>query len=301
MSFFGKIKSVLQKTADKITNKVSDLLYKKSLTDNDLELLEEALLSIDVGVTHTNKIIDFLKSKRFEPEHTQSDLKTYLSNYIYENIKDSESFIEIKHTPTVIILCGVNGSGKTTMIGKIANYYKNMHMKVSIAACDTFRAAAVDQLEIWAQRANVEFIRGKDSQDPASVAYQALQHAIDNNIDILLLDTAGRLQNYHNLMEELSKFCKVLSKIDDTAPHYSILVLDSTIGQNAIVQVEQFKNIANLNGLILTKLDGTAKGGVVIPIIDKFHLPIYFIGIGEKIDDIKVFSASEFSSSLFEK
>jgi fused signal recognition particle receptor len=206
--------------------------------------------------------------------------------------------VSAEHQPHVIVMVGVNGNGKTTTIGKIAKQLKNDGKSVMLAACDTFRAAAVEQLKVWAERTNCPIVTGKEQADPASVAYSALEQAKTDGHDVLLIDTAGRLQNKANLMEELVKIIRVLKKLDETVPHQILLVLDATTGQNAFKQVQIFKEMVNISGLIVTKLDGTAKGGVVVGLADKFRLPIYAIGVGESVEDLHAFDAQSFARNL---
>ncbi|MCE3255241.1 MAG: signal recognition particle-docking protein FtsY [Rickettsiaceae bacterium] len=268
-----------------------------------LEELEELLLASDIGVTTAKKIIQDLKSKKFDKEISDKEIKEFLANHLLEILLPCQKSLQINDgsKPYVIIVNGVNGVGKTTSIGKIANLLSLRGKKVMIAACDTFRAAASEQLKIWAGRANCQIIEAlKDGEDPASVAHRAFMAAKQQEIDVLLIDTAGRLQNKQNLMDELKKISQVLKKIDSSALHENILVLDATTGQNAKNQLEVFDKIVGITGIILTKLDGSAKGGILVALAAQFKKPVYAIGIGEKIEDLQEFDAEEFAKNLLE-
>ncbi|WP_341790299.1 signal recognition particle-docking protein FtsY [Rickettsia endosymbiont of Polydrusus tereticollis] len=299
ISIFSKLKQSLSKTSNKISEGVDKIFYKKKLDKETLEELEELLITSDMGALVATKIIEDLKSIKFGKELDSSVIKETLAKLIRQLLLKSEiPFTLNENKLNVILVCGVNGAGKTTTIGKLASIYQAQGKKVAIAACDTFRAAAVNQLKEWANRAQALFVTGEESADPASVAYLAMQESIKQNIDILFIDTAGRLHNKKNLMDELTKIIKVIKKVDENAPAHSILVIDAVTGQNVYNQVEQFNNSANLTGLIVTKLDGSAKAGIIVGIVQKFSLPIYFIGIGEQIDDLKVFDPNDFANSL---
>lgn len=299
ISIFSKLKQSLSKTSNKISEGVDKIFYKKKLDKETLEELEELLITSDMGALVATKIIEDLKSIKFDKEVDSSVIKETLAKLIRQLLLKSEiPFTLNENKLNVILVCGVNGAGKTTTIGKLASIYQAQGKKVAIAACDTFRAAAVNQLKEWANRTQALFVTGEESADPASVAYLAMQESIKQNIDILFIDTAGRLHNKKNLMDELTKIIKVIKKADENAPAHSILVIDAVTGQNVYNQVEQFNSSANLTGLIVTKLDGSAKAGVIIGIVQKFSLPIYFIGIGEQIDDLKVFDHNDFANSL---
>ncbi|KAJ6645041.1 Glycine--tRNA ligase beta subunit [Pseudolycoriella hygida] len=276
-----------------IQNKISTIAVAK------IPQTEELLISADMSYTVAAELVNKLKSVKFNADISPIIIKEKLVEIIATLLTKNSELLELQNEKlNVILVSGVNGSGKTTTIGKLATIYSAQGKKVAIVACDTFRAAAVSQLSIWAQRSNAIFIAGEEGADPASVAYLGMQSAIKNNIEILLIDTAGRLHNQKNLMDELEKIIRVIKKIDEAAPHHSILVIDATTGQNVYNQIEQFKSIANISGLIVTKLDGTAKAGVVVGATQKFALPIYFIGIGEKIDDLKPFDSLSFANSL---
>lgn len=297
--FFNKLKNALTKTSSKIGSGIENLFTKAKLDEETLEELEDLLLSSDVGSNMSSEIILRLRKRKFNKEVTSEEIKQDLADIVQEILDSKDhSFSLLDDKLNIILVCGVNGSGKTTSIGKLASSYIKEGKKVAIAACDTFRAAAVDQIETWAKRSGAIFIRGEEKSDPASVAHRAINEAIDNGVDILFIDTAGRLHNHKNLMEELAKIVRVVKKLDETAPHHSLLVIDGTTGQNAITQVQEFCSIANISGLITTKLDGTAKAGALVSIVQKFDLPVHFIGIGETIDDLKVFNSRDFSKAL---
>jgi fused signal recognition particle receptor len=298
-SIFSKLKQALSKSSNKISSGIDHIFYKKKLDEQTLEELEELLITSDITHSVVVELISKLRSIKFDKEVSPEVIKEQLAEIIAAILEKNAKPFELQDRKlNVILVCGVNGSGKTTSIGKLATLYIQQGKKVAIAACDTFRAAAVNQLATWADRSGAMFITGEESADPASVAYMAMQSAINNNIDVLFIDTAGRLHNQKNLMDELGKIIRVIKKIDDTAPHHSILVIDATTGQNVYNQIEQFNAIANVTSLIVTKLDGTAKAGVVVGATQKFSLPVSFIGIGEKIEDLRPFDPKMFAKSL---
>ncbi len=297
-SIFGKLKQALVNSSSKIASGIDKIFYHKKLDEQTLNELEELLITSDITPTVAADLVNNLRSLKFS-EITPAIVKTKLAEFIVAVLtKTNESLELAEQKLNVILVCGVNGSGKTTTIGKLATFYSSQGKKVAIAACDTFRAAAVSQLSSWATKSGAMFITGAEAADPASVAYLSMQSALTNHIDILFVDTAGRLHNQKNLMDELGKIIRVIKKIDPTAPHHSILVIDATTGQNVYNQIEQFKAVADITGLIITKLDGTAKAGVVVGAVQKFTLPIHFIGIGEKIDSLKPFDPVLFANSL---
>jgi len=299
IGLFGRLKTALSKTSSKISSGIEHLFIKKKLDDATLEELEDLLLFADVGTKVSGEIISSLRKHKFGKEVTAEEIKQDLCQLIEQILAtQNHEFKIIPNILNVILVCGVNGNGKTTTIGKMAASYVADGKKVAIAACDTFRAAAVDQIEKWADRAGAILFQGADKADPASVAHKAILESIQNGVDVLFIDTAGRLHNHKNLMEELAKIIRVIKKVDESAPHHCLLVIDGTTGQNASMQVEQFKAIADISGLVITKLDGTAKAGAVVGIIQKYDLPVHFIGIGEAVDDLKPFSVSSFARAL---
>lgn len=298
-NLFNKLKAALAKTSTKIGSGIEHLFIKKYLDESSLEELKDILLFADVGNNVSEKIISKLKKQKFNKEVTPTEIKQDLKLIITDLLsKTNHNFTLLPDKLNIILVCGVNGNGKTTTIGKMAAAYINEGKKVAIAACDTFRAAAVEQMEKWTIKSGAILYKGAANADPASVAYNAVTESINNKMDILFIDTAGRLHNQKNLMDELAKIIRVIKKTDITAPHHSLLIIDGTTGQNAITQVEQFQPIAHLSGIIITKLDGTAKAGALLGIVDKFGLPIHFVGVGEGIMDLKPFIASEFAAAL---
>ncbi len=297
--FFSKLKGALSKTSSKITSGIEHVLIKKKLDDETLEELEDLLISSDVGTNVSSAIIDSLRAAKFNKEVSSEEVKQHMAGVVSEILQKQDHQFEIeKGRLNVVLVCGVNGNGKTTTIGKMSELYKNAGHKVAIAACDTFRAAATEQIEEWAKRSSADFFQGEHKADPASVAFKAVTECLDNGTDILFIDTAGRLHNHKNLMDELSKIIKVIKKADPSAPHHSLLVIDATTGQNATMQVEQFKEHSDISGLVITKLDGTAKAGALVGIVQKFNVPVHFIGIGEAVDDLKPFISKDFAASL---
>ena len=300
-----KLDKSLEKTSSSFIEKIKKVVVGKTKVDTTtLDDLEEVLITSDVGVKTTLKIIDTIEERVRKEKYTNAQeldtiLKEEISNIIFDN-SDSEAY-EIKEKPHVILVVGVNGVGKTTSIGKLANFFKNQGLSVMIGAADTFRAAAIEQLEEWAIRSNVDIVKQEMGSDPASVSYDTLNSAINKNHDIVIIDTAGRLHNKVNLMNELSKIGRVLKKLNINAPHEILLVLDGSTGQNAYEQAKQFSETTEITSMMVTKLDGTAKGGVVIGISDQLSIPIKFIGTGESIDDIEIFDKKQFVESFFKK
>ena len=296
---FAKLKNALSKTSSKIGSGIEHLLVKKKLDEDSLENLEDILLLSDVGSSVTSDIISEIRKRKFNKEVTPEEIKTDLAHIIEEILEQQNHHFKLLDSGlNIILVCGVNGSGKTTTIGKMASNYISEGKKVAIAACDTFRAAAVDQIEEWAKRSGARLFKGVEKSDPASVAHAAVSECLRDRTDILFIDTAGRLHNHKNLMEELAKIIRVIKNLDVNAPHHSLLVIDGTTGQNALTQVKEFKVIADISGLVVTKLDGTAKAGAIIGIVKNFNLPINFIGLGESVNDLKSFSSKDFSSAL---
>ena len=298
MSWLQKLKQGLSKTSDKISDSLATVFVKKKLDQETLDELEELLISSDLGVHTSHHIITQLAKHKFDKEVTIDEIKADLAQIIIEILQPATKTINIVNKPHVILVCGVNGNGKTTTIGKLAAKFAKEKHKITMAACDTFRAAAIDQLKIWADRAKAEFICGPENSDPASIAFKAIESAKENGNDIVLIDTAGRLHNKTNLMEELSKIVRIIKKQDPEAPHETILVIDATTGQNAIAQLETFHKFINITGLIITKLDGTAKAGIVVSLVQKFKIPVYAIGVGEHLDDLNDFNPEDFTKGL---
>ena len=302
MGFFDKLKQGLSKTKQSFNDKVNNVFSAFRKVDEELlEELEEALIMSDVGVETSTKIItklrDRIKKQNLkEAEEVKQALREEIQN-IFDEVDNS---LHLDTKPSVILVVGVNGVGKTTSIGKIANRLKQDGKKVVIAAADTFRAAAVEQLEIWANRAGCPIVKKEEGADPASVVYDAIKKTKEENADVLICDTAGRLHNKKYLMDELEKIKRVIDKELPDASKETLLVLDATTGQNAILQVQAFKETVDITGLVLTKLDGTAKGGVVIGITNENHMPVKFIGVGEQIDDMEVFNSEDFVKAIIE-
>ena len=303
MGIFEKFKIGLNKSALSISTGITNLVIKKEIDEKTLNKLEEFLIQSDVGVEVAREIKNVISKKKIDVNQDISfQVNEILSNYIEKLMLPLEKKILNKEeTDTkVFLIAGVNGVGKTTTIGKLGKILKNNKKKIIFAAADTFRAAAIEQLNNWSKKVGVEIIRSESGSDPASVAYKALDYAKKNNFDYILIDTAGRLQNKKNSMEEYKKIASVTKKIDPTSPHEVFLVLDATTGQNAIVQVEEFQKIVPITGLIMTKLDGTAKGGILIAVAKKFSLPIIALGLGEKEDDLQMFNAKNFAKAITE-
>jgi len=308
MSFFknfslDKIKNGLSRTRNKIVQSISETLTGKAIIDdNTLDLIEEILITSDIGAETAENIIDNVKkSLKDEKDRSVQNVMKLIKKELSDILPDSNlNIIDENQKPYIILVVGVNGVGKTTTIGKLAHNYKSLGYKVIVGAADTFRAAANEQLEIWAERAGVEIINSQKGTDPSSVAFETVRKAVQDKYDIVLIDTAGRLHNKTNLMIELSKIKKVIRKFSDSAPHEILLVLDGTTGQNAVVQAIEFSKAVDLTGIVITKLDGTAKGGVIFQISKKLKLPIRFIGIGEGIEDLQEFNKESFIEALFD-
>ncbi|GAT75792.1 cell division protein ftsY-like protein [Ehrlichia ruminantium] len=296
--FFSNIKKSLFKTSSKLSDGIKKIFSNsKKVNQETLEELKELLITADIGYENASLLTKKIAEAKFE-EVTDHTIKQKLAEEIENILLRVEKPFSIIKKPHVIMICGTNGNGKTTTVGKLAYKFKNNGKSVLVAACDTFRAAATEQLTVWSQKVDFPIVTSTQGSDAASVAYQAMQQALKNEIDILLVDTAGRLHNYKNLMEELAKIKRIIGKHDNEAPHDVVLILDATTGQNALNQVEVFLQFVNISGLVITKLDGTAKGGVVIRIAQKYKLNIHAIGIGEQVEDLKDFSAKEFTAGL---
>lgn len=299
--FFEKLKAGLSKTRDSINDAVTQVLKLAVNIDEDLyEELEEILITSDIGVETSVEIIERLRAKvKAERIKDPAEILPAMKEVIIEILGDYENSIIPEKTPQVKLIIGVNGVGKTTSIGKIAARIKNNNYKVLLAAADTFRAAAIDQLEIWSKRAGVDIIKHQEGSDPAAVVYDAVQAAKARKVDVLICDTAGRLHNKKNLMDELGKINRIIDREFEGADKETLLVLDATTGQNAVIQAKQFMEVCPIDGIILTKLDGTAKGGVVISIKNTLNIPVKYIGVGEGVDDLQEFKAREFVEALF--
>ena len=302
MGFFDKLKEGLMKTKNAVFGQVNEVIKNFSKVDESLlEELEEIMICADMGTNTTEKVIEELRDRiKTENIKNADDVKTALCDILVKQIGEGEE-LNLSTTPSVILVIGVNGVGKTTSIGKIANNLRKEGKKVIVAAADTFRAAAIDQLAVWCDRAGVELIRQNEGADPASVVYDAIAAANKQRADVLIIDTAGRLHNKSNLMNELAKINRIITRELPDAARETLLVLDSTTGQNAVIQAKKFKETADITGLILTKLDGTAKGGAVFSIKDEIDIPVKFIGVGEKIDDMQPFDAKMFVDALMQE
>lgn len=301
MGFFDRLKAGLAKTREKLADKIDELLNGSTKIDDELlDELEETLIMSDVGTKTTEKLMDGLrKGVRKAEINSTDDVKKFLSNQIREILIEEQGEISDTAPPYVILMIGVNGAGKTTTIGKLAAYYKEQGKKVMVAAADTFRAGAIEQLEIWAERTDSEIIKLPEGTNPSTVALNAARAAVAQKMDVLIVDTAGRLQNKFNLMEELKKINRIIGKGIPGAPHEVLLVLDATTGQNALRQAEIFSSAAEVSGIVLTKLDGTAKGGMIIGIKEELNIPVKWVGVGEGVEDLRPFNAQEFADALF--
>jgi fused signal recognition particle receptor len=299
-SWFGQLRQGLARTTGALSDNLAGALAKRKLDEETLDRVEEVLIKADLGVAMAGRIRDRLTKSRYERGVTPEAVRDIVAAEIAAVLAplEQESDLSGGPKPRVILLVGVNGTGKTTTAAKMAHRLKRQGLKVMLAAADTFRAAAIDQLKVWGERVDAEVVAKEVGADPAGVAFEALERARAVGADALLIDTAGRLQNKADLMAELAKIVRVLKKIDDTAPHEVILVLDATTGQNALAQVEIFKEIAGVTGLAVTKLDGTARGGILVAIAERFKLPINAIGIGEGMDDLKPFDAQGFARAI---
>ena len=296
--WFGRLRQGLSRSSTKLSEGITGIFTKRKLDQATLDELEELLIQADLGVGTAAKLVGAFGKTRFGQEIAPEEVKSALAGEIAKILEPVAQPLTPTERPSVVLVVGVNGSGKTTTIGKLAQLYREDGKKVMLAAGDTFRAAAVEQLQIWGERVGAPVIAKGAGADPAGLAYEALEGARAEGIDILLIDTAGRLHTKSNLMEELRKVIRVLRKLDASAPHHCLLVLDATTGQNALAQVETFKQMVDVTGLVVTKLDGTAKGGVLVAIADKFKLPVHAIGVGEKAGDLRPFSAEAFARGL---
>ena len=300
MGIFDKFKLGLGKSSKNFSSGLNSFIFKRKIDENTLNELEDFLIQSDVGIESAKELRKKFANTKVNPKTSINDIYKIFSNYISEILKPLEKNLENieENKPSVILIAGVNGVGKTTTIGKLGKILGQNNKKIVFGAADTFRAAAVSQLEVWAKKINADIIKSDEGADPASVAYKALDYGKKNNFDYLLIDTAGRLQNKKNLMDEFKKITTVVKKIDATSPHETFLILDATTGQSAINQVEEFKKITPITGIIMTKLDGTAKGGILLAIGRKFKLPIIALGMGEKEDDLQTFNSEYFANAL---
>ena len=304
LNWFKKLKSGLSKSASKVEGAIASITGKKTVDQETLDNIEDQLILADLGIEVAARITKKIKDQKFEikdkKEINKLDISTTLASEIEQILTPCEKnlYEDISSSPHVLFLAGVNGSGKTTTAGKIAEQFRLQNKSVILAASDTFRAAAVEQLKTWGNRVGAEVVFGADGGDSAAVAYKAFQLAKEKGVDVVIIDTAGRLQNKKDLMEELTKTCRVLSKLDPDAPHQKVVVLDGTVGQNAHSQLKSFDEAIGLTGMIITKLDGSAKGGVVVSLAEKFKIPIHAVGVGEGLDDLQSFEALSFSKAL---
>lgn len=300
LSWFQKLKLGLSQTSSQLSSRISSLFTKRKLDEDTLDELEDLLIQSDLGVETAMRITGALSAERYGKDVSGEDVARIMANEVKKVLEPVAKPLELdlSHKPHVILVVGVNGTGKTTTIGKLAAKLSGSGLKVMLAAGDTFRAAAIEQLKIWADRTGSEFIGTKLGADAAGLAYDAFEQAKAKKSDVLIIDTAGRLQNKAELMDELSKIKRVLAKLDPDAPHTVLQTLDATTGQNALNQVEIFRNVAGVSGLVMTKLDGTARGGILVAIAAKHKLPVYFIGVGEGIDDLEPFEAEDFAKAI---
>ena len=304
LNWFKKLKTGLSKSASKVEGAIASITGKKTIDQETIDDIEDQLILADLGIEVASRITKKIKDQKFElnknKEIEKLDIAKTLASEIEQILLPCEKnlFENVSSKPHVLFLAGVNGSGKTTTAGKIAEQFRLQNKSVILAASDTFRAAAVEQLKTWGKRVGAKVVSGIDGGDSAAVAFKALQLAKNEDIDVVIIDTAGRLQNKKDLMEELTKTCRVLSKLDKDAPHQKVVVLDGTVGQNAHSQLKSFDEAIGLTGMIITKLDGSAKGGVVVSLAENFKIPIHAVGVGEGLDDLQTFKASSFSMAL---
>ena len=298
--FLARLKQGLSRTTEKLASSITAVFTKRKLDDAALEELKDLLIAADLGTAVAGEVIANFRRSRFGKEVTDQEIKTALADEIAAILTPvAQPLVIDRHRhPHVVLMVGVNGTGKTTTIGKLAQFYSEQGLRCMMVAGDTFRAAAVEQLQVWGQRAGCEVIAGAQDADPAGLAFDALSKARAANIDVLLVDTAGRLHNKSALMEELRKIIRVLQKQDPTAPHSTVLVLDATTGQNAIQQVQVFKDMVDITGLVITKLDGSARGGIVVALAEAFAIPVHAVGVGEQAADLRPFDPEEFARSL---
>ncbi len=298
--FFARLKQGLARTSSRLTENIGGIFTRRRLDEEMLQELEDILLQADLGLEMSERIIARLKRERFGKDTTLADVQAVMAEEIAKVLQEVQQPFEVDaaHKPFVVLVVGVNGSGKTTTIGKLAAIARREGHEVMLVAGDTFRAAAVEQLKIWAERTQSRFVAAETGADPAALAFDALKQAREEGVDIVFMDTAGRLQNRRELMDELAKIVRVMKKQMPQAPHAVLLVLDATVGQNALSQVEMFRQVAGVTGLVMTKLDGTARGGILVAIAEKHKLPVHAIGVGEGIDDLQPFDAGAFARAI---
>ncbi|WP_281017020.1 MULTISPECIES: signal recognition particle-docking protein FtsY [unclassified Minwuia] len=298
--WFGRLKDGLKRSTGQLTGSISAVFTRRKLDDEALEDLEEILIRADLGVQAAARITTEIAKGRYDKDVTDEEVRGALADAVANTLKPVALPLELDaaRKPNVVLVVGVNGVGKTTTIGKIAHHQREIGNRVVLCAGDTFRAAAIDQLKIWGERTGAEVVARDSGADSAGLAFDALKRARDVSADLLLIDTAGRLQNKANLMAELEKIVRVLKKQDESAPHAVLLVLDATTGQNAVNQVEVFRDVCQVTGLVMTKLDGSARGGVLVAVADKFGLPVHYVGVGEQAEDLRPFDADDFARAL---
>lgn len=296
MSWLNKLGFGLQKSSNKISSGIKSIFTTQKLASSTIEELEELLISADMGVKTSSKLAQTIAQNRFDKNITENEIKQVLAKEIEQIISPCQQEFSLNNNPEVILMVGVNGAGKTTTIGKLASRYKNK--KTAFIAADTFRAAAVEQLEAWGNRNNIPVYKGAPNCDAAGLCFDALTQTLSKKEELIFIDTAGRLQNKKGLMDELQKIVRVIKKVIPSAPHKILLTIDASTGQNALEQIKIFKELVDVNGLIITKLDGSAKGGILVAAADEFSLPVYFIGVGEKIEDLQPFQAQDYAQKL---
>ena len=299
-SWLARLRGGLARSSQRLTEGITRIVGRRRLDQATLDELEELLIGADLGTTLAEEFVGRLKRTRFNQEVTSEEIRAALAEEVEKSLSlvDRPLKLDAKAKPFVILVVGVNGSGKTTTIGKLAQGFREDGKTVLIAACDTFRAAAIEQLKIWGERTGAQVLARETGADAAGLAFDALEAARRQGVDVLLIDTAGRLHNKENLMAELQKIARVLKKVDAAAPHAVLLVLDATVGQNAHAQAETFRDMIGVTGIVMTKLDGTAKGGVLVPLAERYGIPVHYIGVGEKAEDLRPFKAEEFARSL---
>ncbi|WP_425410603.1 signal recognition particle-docking protein FtsY [Hyphococcus sp.] len=298
--WFSRLRDGLTKSSSKLSEGVSSIFTKRKLDDETIEDLHDLLVTADLGVAAATRITEGLAQDKFDKDISGAEVRAALAREVAATLKPLEKplVIDVERKPHVLLMVGVNGAGKTTTIGKLARKFTDEGLKVMLAAGDTFRAAAIEQLQVWGARTGAPVLAKTVGADAAGLAFDAVKQAQAEGIDVLMIDTAGRLQNKRELMDELAKIVRVIKKLDETAPHDVVLTIDATVGQNALSQAEAFTDIAGVTGIVMTKLDGTARGGVLVALGDKHHLPIHYVGVGESVEDLHVFNADQFAQAL---